>query len=84
MRQVLRRLPQMLVMASVVTTALFVPVVTVLGVLAIGLLGVSLRAFVTFGEALNGVEGIAAWWAILFVPALAYSACMMPWGGKNT
>jgi hypothetical protein len=84
MRLIFGRLPQMLVMASVVTTALFVPVLTVLGVLAIGLFGVSLRAFVTFGAALSAAEGLAAWWAILFVPALAYSACMMPWGGKNT
>ncbi len=84
MRLVFGRLPQMLVMASVVTTALFVPVVAVLGALAMGLFGVSVRAFVTFGEALNAVEGLAAWWAILFVPGLVYSACMMPWGGKNT
>jgi hypothetical protein len=74
----------MLVMASVVTTALFVPVVGILALLAIGSFGVSLRAFVTFGEMLNAVEGLGAWWAILFVPALAYSACVMPWEGRNT
>jgi hypothetical protein len=83
MRRILGSLPQLLVMASVVTTALFVPVMAVLVLLAIGLFGVSPRGLVTFGEALNAVEGVAAWWAILFVPALAYSACMMPWQGKH-
>jgi hypothetical protein len=69
----------MLVMASVVTTALFVPIAGILALLAIGLSGVSLRAFVTFGEMLNPVEGLAAWWAVLYVPALAYAAYAMPW-----
>ena len=73
----------MLVMASVVTTALYVPVAGVLALLASALFGVSLRAFVTFGEALGAVEGVLAWWGILYVPALAYSAVMMPWRAKK-
>jgi hypothetical protein len=84
MKLVLRSLPQLLVMASVVTTALYVPVMVVLALLSVGLTGASLHAFVTFGDALSTFEGLVAWWAILFVPALAYSACMMPWGaGKD-
>ena len=73
----------MLVMASVVTTALYVPILGVLALLASALFGVSLHAFVTFGEALGAVEGVLAWWGILFVPGLAYSAVMMPWRAKK-
>ena len=83
MRMVFRSLPQMLVMAGVVTTALYVPVMALLALLAVAVFGVSLRSLVTFGEALNAVEGLLAWWGILFVPALAYSACMMPREGKK-
>ena len=73
----------MLVMASVVTTALYAPVLAVLAFLSIALFGLSLHAFVTFGEALGAVEGLVAWWVVLFVPALAYSAFMMPWGANT-
>jgi hypothetical protein len=73
----------MFVMAGVVTTALYVPVLGVLALLASALFGVSLRGFVTFGEALGVVEGVLAWWAVLFVPGLAYSAVMMPWRAKK-
>jgi len=83
MKLVLRSLPQMLVMASVVTTALYVPVTAVLALLSISLFDISLRSFVTFGSALNAVEGLVAWWAVLFAPAAAYSACVMPWGAKQ-
>lgn len=84
MRRVLRGLPQMLVMAGVVTTALYVPVMAVLALAAAGLFGLPLRAFITFGEALGAVAGLLTWWIILFVPALAYSACMMPWGSRKS
>lgn len=83
MKLVLASLPQMLVMASIVTTALYVPVLVVLALLSIALFGVSLRSFVTFGEALNAVEGLVAWWGILFVPTAVYSACVMPWGSRK-
>lgn len=74
----------MFVMAGVVTTALYVPVMALLALLSAALSGASLRAFVTFGEALGAVEGLAAWWCILFVPAAVYSACMTPWRGTGT
>jgi len=50
MRLVLRSLPQMVVMAAIVTSALFVPVAALLIWLSFALFGVSLRAFVTFGS----------------------------------
>jgi len=84
MRLVLRNLPQMLVMAGVVTTALYVPVMAVLALFSVELVGVPLRSLITFGDALGAFEGLVVWWIVLFVPALAYSACMMPWGARKT
>ncbi len=46
----LRSLPQMVVMAAIVTSALFVPVAALLIWFSFALFGVSLRAFVTFGS----------------------------------
>ena len=83
MRLFLRSLPQMLVIAGIVTTALFVPIVAILALLSFALLGVSLRSLMTFGEALTAFEGLVVWWSVLFVPALAYSASMMPWEAKK-
>jgi len=74
----------MLVMAGVVTTALYVPVMAVLALGADVLFGLPLRAFVTFGESLGAVTGVVVWWIVLFVPALVYSACMMPWGARKS
>jgi len=83
MRPILRSLSQMLVMAAIVTTALFVPIVALFALLSFALFGVSVRSFVTFGDALPAFEGLVAWWALVFVPAVAYSACVMPWGAKD-
>ncbi len=74
---------QMFVMAAIVTTALFVPVGAIVALAAVGLFGVSLRALVTFGGWLPAVPGLAAWWLILFVPALVYAAYVMPWHGEE-
>jgi hypothetical protein len=79
MKLILRSLLQMLVMTAVVTTALFVPVVALLALLSFALFDVPLHSFASFGDALTAYQGLAAWWAILFVPALVYSAYVMPW-----
>jgi hypothetical protein len=65
MRLVLRSLPQMLVMAAIVTSALFVPVGALLIWFSFALFGVSLRAVVAFGSLLTALEGLLAWWALL-------------------
>ena len=83
MRLVLSSLPQMVVMAAIVTTALIVPILAILTFLSFVLFGVPLRSFVTFGEALTAFEGLVVWWSVLLVPAAAYSACMMPWEAKK-
>jgi len=59
MRLFLRSLPQMLVIAGIVTTALFVPIMAILAFLSFVLFGVPLRSFVTFGEALTAFEGLS-------------------------
>ncbi|HUJ88255.1 MAG TPA: hypothetical protein VLX30_15510 [Burkholderiales bacterium] len=79
MRLILGSLAQLMVMAAVVATALFVPVVALFALLSFALFGVSLSSFMTFGEAIAAYQGLAVWWAIVFVPALAYSAFVMPW-----
>ena len=83
MRLVLRSLPQMVVMAAIVTSALFVPVGALLIWVSVALFGVSLRAVVTFGSLLTALEGLLAWWALLFLPALVYAACVMPWSARE-
>jgi hypothetical protein len=75
----LRSILQMLVMAAIVTTALFVPLGAIVALVAFGLFGVALQALVTFGGSLPAAAGVAAWWLILFVPALVYAAYVMPW-----
>ena len=79
----LRSLPQMVVMAAIVTSTLFVPVGALLIWLSFAFFGVSLRAVVTFGSLLTALEGLLAWWALLFLPALVYAACVMPWSVRE-
>ena len=78
----IRSLGQMLVMAAIVTTALFVPVLVLIALVA-AIFGVRLAELVTFAGALPAPEGLLAWWAILFAPALIYSAYLMPWGARE-
>jgi hypothetical protein len=73
----------MVVMAAIVTSALFVPVGALLLWLSFALFGASLRAVVTFGSVLTVVEGLLAWWALLFLPALVYAAYVMPWSARE-
>ncbi len=73
---------QMLVMAVIVATMLLAPVAGLLALLCHLAFGLAWRSFFTFGGTLNPVEGILAWWVIVFAPSLAYSAYAMPWGQK--
>lgn len=69
----------MFVMATVVATLFLLPVGGLLALACYLSFGVSLEAFVTFGESLPAFEGLVAWWLLMLLPALAYSAYMMPW-----
>jgi hypothetical protein len=83
MRLVLASLPQMLVMAAIVDTALFVPFGAILAFLSFLLFGVSLQGFITFGGALNAFVGLIAWWGLLFLPSIVYAAFAMPWSPQD-
>ena len=78
-RGIMRSIRQIAVMAAIVTTLLCGPVGALLAWFSFAVLGISLHAFVTFGGALNEFQGLLAWWALCFLPALAYTACVMPW-----
>ena len=78
MRGRLALVGQTLVMAAIVTTALYVPAGALIALPFLAA-GVSLESVVSFGGLLPAVGGLAAWWGILFVPALIYSAFVMPW-----
>jgi hypothetical protein len=80
----LRSVLQMLVMSAIVTTALFVPLGTLLALVCFALFRVGVLDFVTFGGFLNAGEGVAAWWVIFFLPALVYSAYVMPWHARGS
>jgi hypothetical protein len=75
-------LGQVLTMAAIVTTLLWLP----LGAMLAGVLfvfGTSLHAFVTFGGAIGGVAGVVTWWLVGFVPALGYAAYVLPWDRRE-
>jgi len=70
-------------MAAIVATLWF-PVAVLIAVGVSAVLDFPIRLVVTFGERIHGAAGLALWWLILFVPALAYSAVFMPSWGKST
>jgi hypothetical protein len=80
---VLRSVPQTIVMATIVATALCVPAVALIALAAFALFRVPLESLLTFGGWLGLFDGVVAWWAILLVPSLVYAAYMMPWGGRD-
>jgi hypothetical protein len=69
---------QLTVMAAIVTTLMCGPVGALLAWFCFAVLDISLHAFVTFGGALNGFQGLLVWWALGFLPALAYAAYVLP------
>lgn len=66
------------IMAAIVTTLLCGPVGALLALFSFAVLGISLHSFVTFGDRLNAVGGLFAWWIVGFVPAFGYAALAMP------
>ena len=75
----MRAVAQMVVMAIIVATALFVPVGALCALAAFLVFRVSLHGFLTFGGSLTALQGVMAWWAIFLAPALVYAAYVMPW-----
>jgi hypothetical protein len=73
---------EVLGMAAIVTTMLYVPAAALLAGLCL-LAGVSIAAFFTFGGAVHPVAGMIAWWAIFFVPVAVYSGFIVHAGGRD-
>jgi hypothetical protein len=67
-----------MVMAVIVTTLACIPMGAVLALLSFGIPDMSPQSLVTFGGRFNAFVGVLLWWAIAFVPSLAYSAFAMP------
>jgi hypothetical protein len=65
-------------MAAIVTTMLCVPAGALLAAVLF-FFGISLPALVTLGGTLHPVLGLTAWWIFFLVPALVYSAWVLPW-----
>ena len=80
----LRSVPQTIVMATIVATALYVPVGAVIALVAFWLFRVPLESLLTFGGWLGLFDGAVAWWVVLLVPSLVYAAYMMPWSGRES
>ena len=65
-------------MAAIVTTMLWLPFGALLALLAYWLFDISLEAFLTLGHSLPHASiGLVAWWAIGFVPSLAYTILIL-------
>ena len=79
----LRSVPQTIVMATIVTTALYLPVVALIALAAFALFRVPLESLLTFGGWLGLFDGVVAWWAILLVPSLVYAVYVMRWSGRE-
>jgi hypothetical protein len=73
-----RTLLQTALMAAVVATLLYVPVVVALALL-LRLVGISPESVATFGGALGLFSGLFAWWLLTFQAACIYAACAFPW-----
>ena len=82
MRTALRAVWQMMLMAAIVATLLFVPLGAVLA-LALSLFSVSVHDLLTFGGVLGIAAGVVAWWLIAFAAALTYAAFVFPWDVKH-
>ena len=70
---------QTIVMAAIVDSLLWAPFAALVWLFCFMALGISFQDFVTFGGKVNTFLGVALIWALGFVPALLYSAFMMPW-----
>ena len=72
---------QMVVMAAVVATLVYLPVCIVLA-LALRAFGISFEAWITLGKALHPALGLLVWWLFVFLGACGYAAWLFPWGDK--
>jgi hypothetical protein len=71
-----------MVMAAIVTTLLCLPVGALLAGFSYAVLDLPFQAFLTFAGTFNRFQGLLAWWTLLFLPAVAYAAWVLPWNTK--
>lgn len=81
LRSALTALSQMIVMAAIVATLVYLPVCIVLA-LILHAAGISFANLLTLGGALHPALGLVVWWLFVFVGACAYAATVFPWGDK--
>ena len=72
---------QLVVMAAVVATLMYLPVCIALA-LALRAFGISFEAWITLGKAFHPALGLLVWWLLIFVGACGYAAWLFPWGDK--
>lgn len=65
---------QIAIMAAIVATLLWLPLVALLSLAAHLAFGISWHELLTFGEVIAAPEGLVAWWVIALVPAGVYAA----------
>lgn len=70
-------LPQIVTMAAVVGTLLYVPLGLAVA-LACWLTGISFIGLATFSGALNLAVGFLVWWLFAFAVAAVYAVCVFP------
>jgi hypothetical protein len=61
-------------MAAIVATLVYLPIGALVAIVAFGAFDVPLHSLLTFGGQIHAAAGLAAWWAIVYLPALLYSA----------
>lgn len=66
-------------MAAIVTTLACVPLIGVLAIVGMAAPATSFHGLITFAGAVNAFQGVLLWWALVFVPALAYAAIALDW-----
>jgi hypothetical protein len=79
MQRAFHSFTQILVMAAIVTTLLCLPVGALLAAFCYAVLDIPFQTFLTFAGTFDRFVGLLAWWMLLFVPALAYAAYVLPW-----
>ena len=61
-------------LTAIVATIMCLPVGGLLAGMAYLFGGVTPHSFITFGERLPAAAGLAAWWALAWIPAAIYAA----------
>lgn len=74
-------LAQLAIMAAIVATLVYFPLLLVLG-FVLRAAGLDPVPFATFGGRFGPVLGLSVWWLVVFAGALVYAACLFPWGDK--